>query len=200
VNHLDRNSLFNRLPLYIYTLWLGPMITKNAVNKKSVRDFVLGDRSAFDLVVVENFFHECFVTLGHKYGAPVVQLLPFAANPRVSQWHSNPYGTAYIAEFTGRYVAPMTFAQRAENAVSTLFNTWANRLVYMPQQRAIMDEHFAYPGHESRPDLETMLRNVSLTLVNSHPIIGQAAPYVPSYVLVAGMHMKPAGPLPTVRA
>ncbi|CAI6360786.1 unnamed protein product [Macrosiphum euphorbiae] len=197
VNFLDRNSLMNRLPLYMFTLWLGPMITKTAVDKKSVRDFVLGDQSAFDVVVVENFFHECFVTLGHKYGVPVVQLLPFAANPRVSQWHGNPYGAAYMADFAAHYVAPMTFAQRAQNAVATLFNTWVNRLFYMPLQRAIMDEHFAYAGHEGRPDLETMLRNVSLTLVNSHPMIGPAAPYVPSYVQVAGMHMKPAGPLPT---
>jgi glucuronosyltransferase len=43
-----------------------------------------------------------------------------------------------------------------------------------------------------------MLRNVSLTLVNSHPMIAPAAPYVPSYVQVAGMHTKPAGPLPAV--
>jgi len=188
----------NLLPLYMIAMWLGPMMTRNAVDKKSVRDFVVGDRSAFDLVVVENFFHECFVTLGHKYGTPVVQLLPFAVNPRVSQWQGNPYGTAYVADFTAHYVAPMTFAQRAKNAVAALFSTWVIRLLYMPRQRAIMDEHFAYAGHESRPDLETMLQNVSLTLVNSHPIIAPAAPYVPSYVQVAGMHTKPAGPLPEV--
>lgn len=197
IDFLDKNSLINRLPLYIYTLWLSPMITTNAVDKKSVRDFVLGDRSAFDLVIIENFFHECFVTLGHKYGAPVVQLLPFATNPRVSQWHGNPYGPAYVADFAANYVAPMTFAQRAQNAVAATFNTWINRLIYIPRQLAIMDKHFAYEGHESRPDLETMLRNVSLTLVNSHPMIWPAVPYVPSYVQVAGMHTKPAGPLPT---
>jgi len=199
VDFLDKNSLMNRLPLYMVQLWLGPMITKNAVDKKSVRDFVFSDQSSFDVVVVENFFHECFVTLGHKYGVPVVQLLPFASNARVSQWHGNPYEPAYIPDFVASYVAPMTFTQRAHNAVAALFNTWVNRMLYMPQQRAIMDEHFAYVGHESRPDLETMLRNVSLTLVNSHPLIGPAAPYVPSYIQVAGMHMKSAGPLPMVR-
>lgn len=188
----------NRLPLYVFSLLLGPLVTENVVNKKSVRDFVVDDRSKFDLVVFENFFQECFVTLGHKYGAPVVQLLPFAVNPRVSQWHGNPYGPAYVADFAASYVAPMTFVERAQNAVATVFNTWVNRLLYVPRQRAIMDEHFVYAGHEHRPDLESMLRNVSLTLVNSHPLIGQVAPYVPSYLQVAGMHTKPAGPLPKV--
>ncbi|XP_025193262.1 UDP-glucuronosyltransferase 2C1-like isoform X2 [Melanaphis sacchari] len=197
MNFLDKNSLMNRLPLYLVSLWLGPTITETALAKKSVRDFVLGDRSAFDLVLFENFFHECFVTLGHKYGAPVVQLLPFVANPRVSQWQGNPYATAYVADFTAHYAAPMTFVQRAKNAVAVLFDTWVNRLLYVPRQQKLMSEHFAYGGHEGRPEIAAMLQNVSLTLINTHPVIGSATPYVPSYVPVAGMHTRPSKPLPT---
>lgn len=199
LNHLDENNLSNRVPAFLRNLWLGPSITRKALDKPSVRDFVLGDRSSFDAVVIENFFHECFVTLGHKYSAPVIQLLPFATNPRVSQWQGNPYDPSYLADFCGSYAAPMTFAQRAVNVVSTVFNTWVNRLVYLPQHRSMMREHFAYEGHETRPDLETMLRDVSLTLVNDHPSVGSVAPYVPSYVQVAGMHVKSPKQLPEVR-
>ncbi|VVC36156.1 UDP-glucuronosyl/UDP-glucosyltransferase [Cinara cedri] len=196
IDFMDKNSIVNKLPQYLYVLWLGPLITRNALEKRAVKEFILHDRSSFDLVIVENFFHECFVVLGHKYGAPVVQLLPFNTNPRVSQWHGNPYDPSYLADFTAPYVAPMTFWQRAENTVSAVFNTLVNRLVYLPQQRKIMNEYFAYAGHEQRPDLETMLRNVSLTLVNSHPLVNPVAPSVPSYVQVAGMHVKPAKTLP----
>jgi len=184
--------------MYLYIIWLGPFITRNALEKTSVEDFILHDHSSFDLVIIENFFHECFVTLGHKYGAPVVQLLPFGANSRVSQWHGNPYNPSYIADFVGGYAAPMNFWQRAENTVSAVFNTWINRALYLPQQREIMKKYFGYSGHEERPDLEVMLRNVSLTLINSHPLIGPVAPLVPSYVQVAGMHVKPAKTLPEV--
>jgi len=142
-------------------------------------------------VIIENFFHESFVTLRHKYGAPVVQLLPFATSPRVSQWHGNPYDPSYIAGFASCYAAPMTFLQRAENTSSAVFNTWINRALYLPQHRLILDEYFTYAEREHRPDLEIMLRNVSLTLVNSHPLIGSVAPLIPSYVQVAGMHVKP---------
>lgn len=198
INHLDKNGVTNRLPAYMFVLWLGPFITRRALDKRTVKEFIANNTSSFDLVIVENFFHECFVTLGHKYGAPVVQLLPFAANPRVSQWHGNPFNPSYIADFTNRYAAPMTFLQRTENAVAAVFNTWINRLLYIPQQRAIMEEHFRYAGHERRPDLETMLRNVSLTLINSHPLVGPVVPLVPSYIQVAGMHVKPVKPLPQV--
>lgn len=200
VNFMDKNSVTNRWPSYVYVLWLGPRITRNALEKESVKDFILRDRGRYDVVVIENFYHECFVALGHKYQAPVVQLLPLSASSRVSQWHGNPYGPSYIAELFNDYAAPMTFRQRAGNAVSAAFNTWVNRLVYMPQQRAIMREHFAYDGHERRPRLETMLdRYVSLTLLNGHPLISSVAPFVPGYVQVAGMHVKPAKPLPQVR-
>ncbi|XP_025408855.1 UDP-glucuronosyltransferase 2B30-like isoform X2 [Sipha flava] len=196
VDFLDKNSETNTWPSYVYVLWLGPRITRFAVDKPSVKEFILNDGGRFDVVIIENFFHECFVALGHKYGAPVVQLLPLAANSRVSQWHGNPYHPAYIAELFNDYAAPMTFRQRVGNTVSAAFNTWVNRLVYMPQQRAIMLEHFRYPGHERRPDLDTMVQDVSLTLVNSHPLVSSVAPFVPGYVQVASMHVQPVKPLP----
>lgn len=198
MNPLDKNIMVNRFPPYMYVLMLGPQITRVALEKKVVKEFILEDDGQYDLVIVENFFHECFVSLGHKYGAPVVQLLPFATNPRVSQWHSNPYDPSYIADFCNGYVAPMTFLQRAENTLAAIFNTWINRLVYIPQQRALMREYFGFAGHENMPDLETMLRNVSLTLINSHPLIGPVAPFVPSFIQVAGMHVTPPKTLPQV--
>ncbi|XP_025419747.1 UDP-glucuronosyltransferase 2B7-like [Sipha flava] len=195
-NFLDRNSFTNWLPMYMLTLWLGPHITRGALENEVVKDFVLNDAGQYDLVVVENFFHEGFVSLGYKYGVPVVQLLSFAANARVSQWHGNPYDPSYIADFCVGYTAPMTFLQRVDNALAAVFNTWINRLVYVPQQQALVREYFRFAGHERMPDLETMLRNVSLTLINSHPMIGPAVPLVPSFVQVAGMHLKPAQTLP----
>ncbi|XP_022179701.1 UDP-glucuronosyltransferase 2C1-like [Myzus persicae] len=186
----------NLVPTPFHLWWFGPHISETSLDKPSVANFIRSDRSSFDLVLFENFYHECFVSIGHKYGAPVVQLLPFSANSRVSQWHSNPYNPAYIPDLTSAFGSNMTFAQRTSNAVSAFFYTAVSRLVYLPRQRAVADKHFVYPGHERRPDLVDMLRNVSLTLVNSHPVLGSAVPLVPSYVHVAGMHCVPAGPLP----
>ncbi|KAL5233409.1 hypothetical protein ACI65C_000819 [Semiaphis heraclei] len=186
----------NLVPTPLHLWWFGPHISETSLDKPSVANFIRTDRSSFDLVLFENFYHECFVAIGHKYNAPVVQLLPFSANSRVSQWHSNPYNPAYIPDLTSAFGSNMTFAQRTRNAVSAFFYTAVSRLVYLPRQRAVADKHFVYPGHERRPDLVDMLRNVSLTLVNSHPATGSAVPMVPSFVYVAGMHCVPAGPLP----
>lgn len=163
-----------------------------------MRDFIAHDQSSFDLVLFENFYHECFVAIGHKYGAPVVQLLPFATSARVSQWQKNPHNPAYMPDLTSLYASNMTFTQRTTNFISTFFYTAVNRLIYLPWHRIIADKYFVYPGHERRPDLTEMLQNISLTLINSHPIIGSAVPMVPSYVNVAGMHCVPPKQLPKV--
>lgn len=192
LNHLEKNYWSDELPEFVRTLWHTERLLSRTLDKPAIREFVLGDRSRFDVVIVENFFNE--------YGAPVVQLLSFATNPRVSQWHGNPYDPSHLADLFSGYAAPMTFAERAINTVSAAFNTWVYRLVCFPQHRAAIREHFAYDGHRDRPDLETMLRDhVSLTLVNSHPLLGPVAPFVPSYVQVAGMHVQPAKTLPEVR-
>lgn len=187
------------IPTPVHLWWFGPFNSELTLNKSSVTDFIRDDRSSFDLMLFENFYHECFAALSHKYGAPLVQLLPFSANARVSQWQSNPYDPAYIPDLTSDFASNLTFAQRTANALAAFFYTAVSRLVYLPRQRAVAGKYFVYPGHERRPDLTEILRNVSLTLVNGHPIVGSAVPMVPSYVNVAGMHCAPPRELPEVR-
>ncbi|XP_050423757.1 UDP-glycosyltransferase UGT5-like [Adelges cooleyi] len=195
-NMLEVAKIINYIPAAVQICWFGPYISELTLNKSSVKDFITNDRSSFDLVIFENFFHESFVSIGHKYNAPVVQLLPFSTNARVSQWHSNPLHPAYITDVTSFFGSNMTFIQRTTNTLSVLAYTTVNRVIYLYKQNAVMNKYFIYPGHENRPDLATMLQNISLTLINSHPIIGSPVPLVPSYINVAGMHCKPAKELP----
>lgn len=188
------------IPEPIGSWTFGPYNTDQTLDKPTVRDFLRDDRSAFDVILFENFLHECFVALGHKYGGvPVVQLLASSTSVRVSQWYGQPYNPSYVPEFTIGFPANMTFRQRALNTVSAFFHTWLSRVFYLSHHGTLMDKYFVYPGYENRPPLIDMLRNVSLTLVNSHPAaVGSPVPTVPSFVNVAGMHCTPAKQLPEV--
>ncbi|XP_025408888.1 UDP-glucuronosyltransferase 1-1-like, partial [Sipha flava] len=196
VDMLTVAKFINLIPAPVRLWWFGPYISETSLNKMTVMDFIRDDRSSFDLVLFENFFHECFAAIGHKYGAPVVQLLPSSTDARVSQWHANPYGPAYLPDMASRYASNMSFAQRTANAAAAFFYTVANRAFYLPRHRQLANRYFVYPGHEHRPDLTDMLRNISLTLINSHPVIGSPAPMVPTYINVAGMHCVPSSQLP----
>jgi len=70
--------------------------------------------------------------------------------------------------------------------------------MYLPKTKEVMNTYLKYKGWESRPPLEHMLNNVSLTLVNSHNAIGISRPYLPGIIEVGGMHIKDPKPLPKV--
>ncbi|XP_050524847.1 UDP-glycosyltransferase UGT5-like [Daktulosphaira vitifoliae] len=193
---LNFAKVLNLIMTPIQICWFGPFITEISLNETVVKNFIANDQTSFDLVIFENFYHEAFVALGHKYNAPVVQLLPFAATARVSQWHSNPYNPSYITDVTSSFPSNMTFVQRTINTVYVFMYTVVNRITYFPRQEKIMNKYMIYPGHENRPSLAELLRNISLTLINTHPVIGYPFPMVPSYIHVAGMHCKPPKELP----
>ncbi|XP_050523255.1 UDP-glycosyltransferase UGT5-like [Daktulosphaira vitifoliae] len=192
----DFAKILNLIITPIQINWLGPLITEMSLNKTAIKKFIAEDQTPFDVIIFENFYHEAFVALGYKYNAPVVQLLPFATNARVSQWNSNPYNPAYITDITSSFPSNMTFVQRLINTVSVFLYTAFNRIAYIPQQERLMNKYMTYVGHENRPSLVELLRNISLTLINTHPVIGYPYPMIPSYVHVAGMHCKPPKELP----
>ncbi|XP_050524846.1 UDP-glycosyltransferase UGT5-like [Daktulosphaira vitifoliae] len=200
INHMDKSSfvmkIINYIPSVIFILFGGPFISIKALDKDAVKNFIENDKSNFDLVIFENFFAESHVTLGHKYNAPVVQLVSANVNPRISQWHGNPYHPGYIPEVTSNFPTNMTFIQRTINVAYMLCSTWLNKMIYIPQQKNMMNSYFKYPGYENRPDLGDMLGSISLTVYMSHSIVSTVTPHVPSYIPMAGTHIAPNKELP----
>lgn len=59
-----------------------------------------------------------------------------------------------------------------------------------------MKKHFG----EDFPGIHGILLNTSVVLVNHHHALAFPRPYLPNMVEVAGMHINPIKPLPTVSA
>ncbi|XP_050432520.1 UDP-glucosyltransferase 2-like isoform X2 [Adelges cooleyi] len=193
---LNKVKFLKPLTIPIGIIFLGTKINEQTLNNKKVQEFIEADGYQFDLVIFENFQHECFVAMGHKYGAPVVQLIPATPTAFVSQWHSQPFHPAYIPDQNSGFTDRMPFFDRLTNVLVALLQLTLYPLFYMPKQTEIMNKYFNYTGWETRPTLEEMTKNISLTLMNAHFTIGSPRPLVPSFVQVAGMHLKPASPLP----
>ncbi|XP_050424431.1 UDP-glycosyltransferase UGT5-like [Adelges cooleyi] len=196
VNPLNAAKTINTLliPFKTWSKW--PRFTEKVISKPSVQNLIHSKDLNFDLVIFENFNHECFVTMGHKFQAPVVQIIPAVPNAGTARWHGNPYIGSYIPEILSGLSDHMTFAERLTNTVLTLMHTTLSSIFYLPKQRDLMDKYFNYTGWETRPSMDSMLKNVSLTLLNTHFSVGIPRPLVPTYVDVAGMHLKSASSLP----
>uniref|UniRef100_A0A2S2PCQ0 UDP-glucuronosyltransferase 2C1 n=1 Tax=Schizaphis graminum TaxID=13262 RepID=A0A2S2PCQ0_SCHGA len=177
-------------------LFFGSQITLETLNNTKVKEFIHSDGYQFDVVIFENFQHECFVSMSHKFGAHAIQLFPATPTAFPSQWYSQPFNPSYIPDPNSGYKDHMTLFERTINFLVMCLQFFLFPIFYMPKQNEIMLNYFNYTGSESRPSLEEMMKNVSLTLINTHFTLGTARPLVPSFIEVAGMHLKPSSKLP----
>lgn len=182
----------------IANLFFMSKITLTTLNNTKVKEFIHSEGYHFDVVLFENFQHECFVAMGHKFGAPVIQLIPATPTTYVSQWYSQPYTPSYIPDPNSGFSDQMSFYERVINFLISLFQLIVYPIFYTPKQNEIMYKHFNYTGWENRPPIEEMLKNISLTFINTHFTIGASKPLIPSFIEVAGMHLRPASKLPNV--
>lgn len=156
-----------------------------------VQHFIRHDRSTFDLVIIESFFQECTVALGHKYGAPVIAIVPVTPWVSVSRWAANPTDFSYIKDFMLDGGNSMNLWERFTNSYIGFYSLFVELITYLPKLESIMDTYFQYPGYENRPTMAEMLSNISLNLIDSDVTIFSPRPYMPSFVEVLGIHFRP---------
>lgn len=166
-------------------------ITKMYIASQDLQKFIKEDQSTFDLVIVESFFQECTIAIGHKYNAPVISIIPVAPWSSPSSWAANPMDVSYIKDFIINAGKSMDFRERLINTFIGMYSTFIEPILYIPKMENMMNEYFQYPGYENRPSLPEMLKNISLSLIDSDLMILSPRPYVPSFIEVPGIHLQP---------
>jgi len=175
---------------------LGIRLSDIIMSHENMKKFVQSNSNSFDLVMIETFIQEYTVAIGHKFNAPVINLTPAMPWVSVSKWLHIPSTYSYIPDVCLHSTGNMNFVDRLKNTITGLMQSYVDNYLYLPKIKEVMNTHFKYEGWESRPPLEHMLKNVSLTLVNSNYAIGVPRPYLPGIVEVGGMHVKPPKSLP----
>lgn len=176
--------------------WFFANLLSAQMEHANLIDFLRSEDNSFDLVIVESFLQEYTVAIGHKYNAPVVNLSPGMIWPSVSRWLHLPSTFSYVPDCCIGVTDEMSFTDRLKNTIVGFVQMFVEDYVYMPLMKAKMNEHFTYVGSESRPTIEQMLNNVSLTLMNAYHAVGVCRPYYQGVVEVGGMHLKEPKPLP----
>lgn len=175
---------------------LGIRLSDIIMSHENMKKFVQSNSNSFDLVMIETFSQEYTVAMGHKFNAPVINLAPAMPWVSVSKWLHIPSTFSYIPDVCLHSTGNMDFVDRLKNTITGLMQSYVDNYLYLPKMKEVMDTHFKYEGWESRLPLEHMLKNVSLTLVNSNYAIGVPRPYLPGIVEVGGMHVTTPKSLP----
>lgn len=89
----------------------------------------------------------------------------------------------------------MTFYERLYNvALSTMDSILLRRFMHLPRQTAVAQKYFG--NLAPLPSLDSLSKNISMTLVYTHRAISFPRPAMPGLINIGGAHIKPIQPLP----
>jgi glucuronosyltransferase len=91
-----------------------------------------------------------------------------------------------------RTVRKLSFYDRMENALLDIHFALFSTYDYIPALERVYKKHLG----EHLPSAREIQKNVSLVYSNSHFALNAPAPILPDVIEVAGMHCRPAKPLP----
>lgn len=163
------------------------MIVKDRVFQK-----FLSAKESFDVLIVQLFVGDALLSLGHYFNAPVIGISPSTLN----KWSRNAVGAPNLASFVPNIVTgysdQMSFWQRAYNSLCYLYDDVTFSQHYSHIQQDILQQ--MYPNDEKVPSFHDLLRNISLVLYNSHPILNSPAPAQPNLIPVGGLFIDRKNP------
>ncbi|XP_046402604.1 uncharacterized protein LOC124168427 [Ischnura elegans] len=195
VNHLiGFNDTKETGPLKLFSK-LGDMIDDicGVLKYEKVHDLIKnGGEKNFDLIIMSNFFSECFYPFGHIYKVPIVMISPSGAMPSTYSAIGNFRLPSFYAEPLIGYSDTMNFKERLLNTMLFVGFSGFYKYYIQGKMEIVMREAFG----EDTPSISELEQHVSLALLNNHFALNQARSTVPSMVEVGGLHIKPPKELP----
>lgn len=140
----------------------------------------------FDVIVIESFFIDSLIGLGHFYKAPVAVVTSSGATIWTNDLIGNPSSPSYMPNTFLSYTDKMTFLQRFYNGLLHLYDMITMELIYKPGQRRVYKNNFPDP----KPRFDDIYSNgVSLVFVNSHFSLAYPRPTLPNMVEIGGIQI-----------
>ncbi|XP_054744472.1 UDP-glycosyltransferase UGT5-like [Anastrepha obliqua] len=188
------SSEFENLKLYWH---IGLLTSEHALAQPKVKALIASRHLTFDLVVLEQFFHESFLMFAHKFKCPVVTLgtMSYADNMDHAMGLLTPW--SFVPHLFLSHTDRMDFLARAYNTYLSLYDAVLRRWYYMPRMQKMAEQHFEGFIEGAFPQVSELVQNISLMLINSHRGVDAPRPSMPGLVNVGGIHIKPAKPLPS---
>lgn len=175
------------------------MATMTNVSVESIRDCepfqqLLDSDETFDLFITETFMYDATLLFANRFKVPFITYVPNNLLPWHAERMGNPSNPSYVPTIMSEYLSPMNFWQRLHNTVIYTLSVVLHNLIALRQN----DETIKAILGPDTPSLYDTVRQTSLFFTNTHSSLNPVAPLVPGIVEIAGVHIKPAKPLPSV--
>lgn len=174
---------------------VGLMTTEYALNDAQVKAFMNKTDQHFDVIVLEQFFHDSWLTFAHKFKAPIVTIATLGhafyfdhAMGLLTPWAFVPHNVLQLND-------EMSFVERCRNFYWALTDTLLRKYYYMSKMQIMADRYFT--GLDGPvPSVLDLEKNISLRIVNNHRSMMNPRPMMPGLIYTSGIHIKPPKALP----
>ncbi|XP_053666785.1 UDP-glycosyltransferase UGT5-like [Anopheles marshallii] len=152
-----------------------------------LQELLKNPNETFDLVILDQVLCESLLGLAYHYGVPAIVYSAAASNKYTNEMVGNPHNPAYNPIPSLGYSDRMHLVQRVWNTFVSICEQFNYRYLYLPSQEAVYQRYFS---RRNQPPLLDLIHNVSLVMVNSHPVINFARPFVPNMIEIGGAHIR----------
>lgn len=133
--------------------------------------------------------------MSYYYQVPTIVLSPSGSNIWLHQVFGNPLNAALDPSNFLPFTEHMNIGQRCLNTLMSIFEKLSYSFFHIISQQTIYEKHFEslcqlggecyLPSHHNQ-----LVDNLSLALINSHPVLQYPRAYLPNMINIAGVHLK----------
>lgn len=177
---------------------VGLKSTEHAFRDKNVATFLNTSTEHFDLVILEQFFHDSFLPFATKFNVPIVTICTMGQADYFDRSSGIQTPWSYVPHQVLSYTDRMTFFERCFNVFWALADAAIRRFYYMNEMQKMADKYFANILNGTVPSLLELESNISFRIVNQHHSMNYARPTITTgMAYVSGIHIRDAQPLPS---
>ncbi|KAH8331593.1 hypothetical protein KR074_007669, partial [Drosophila pseudoananassae] len=187
----------NRLTFLRMVYVMGTHSTDFAFDQPGVQAVINAKDKAgkYDLLLVEQFYNEGALILGHLYQIPVITVSTFGYANYLSQLFGIVSPWSYVPHLYMPYTDRMSLWDRVGNVFMSATEDLMRRYSYYPEHDAILQKHFSHLL-DRVPTINELERNISAILLNQYVPLASPRPIAYNMIPVGGLHIKPSKALP----
>lgn len=122
---------------------LGLKTSEHALKDKAVQKLIHSKNLNFDLIILEQFFHESFLMFAYKFKCPIVTIgtMGYADHMDHAMGIMTPW--SHIPHLLLPYGDDMTFSQRSYNVLLSAYDNFWRKWYYMPKMQEMAEKFFS---------------------------------------------------------
>lgn len=168
--------------------------TNELFSDRKVQEFIRDTTKKFDIVLVEAVLPSP-AAFSYKFKCPLILVSSLSIASPFHELAGTPGHPVLYPDLSTTFQSDPTFFQRVEAVLFYWYHRYLTFHVTLPDMNRVIKRYFG----EDTPNLKEILKNTSMILLNTNPLIHKPRPFGPNVIEMGGrMHFKPKKPLPLV--